>query len=139
MSYVEKEQLLPEARCGFRSRRSTTDMILVISRLQELGRKEHVPLYMFFVDLQKAYESIDRVFLWAILNRLGVSPKIISIIRQFHDGMRACVRLDDSKASDQSVQRRTTGMRPCLSSLYNLIYRGPQHRREQLHGGSLLS
>ena len=100
MSYVEKEQLLPEARCGFRSRRSTTDMILVISRLQELGRKEHVPLYMFFVDLQKASDSVDSVFVWAILDRFGVTPKMISIIRQFHDGMRACMRLGDSTASE---------------------------------------
>ena len=33
MSYVEKEQLLPEAQCGFRLGRSTTDMMFVIRRL----------------------------------------------------------------------------------------------------------
>ena len=42
---------------------------------------------MCFVDLQKAYDSVDRVFLWAILDRLGVTPKMISTICQFHDGM----------------------------------------------------
>jgi len=39
MSYVEKEQLLPEARCGFRPGRWTTEMMLIIRRLQELGHR----------------------------------------------------------------------------------------------------
>jgi len=55
---------------------------------------------MCFVDLQKAYGSLDRVFLWTILDRFGVPPKMISIIHQFHDGTRACVRLDDGRASE---------------------------------------
>ena len=62
MPYVENEHLINEAHCGFRSGRSTTDMMFVIRRLQELGRKEHVPLYMCFVDLQKACDSVNRVF-----------------------------------------------------------------------------
>ena len=100
MSYVEKEQLLPEAHCEFCPGRSTIDMMFVIRRLQELDRKEYAPLYMCSVDLHKAYDSVDRVFLWAILDRFDVPPNIISIIRQLHDRMQACVRLDDSKASE---------------------------------------
>ena len=45
--------------------------------------------------LSKAYDSIDRTLLWTVLARFGVSQKIISVIRQFHDGMPAYVRLDD--------------------------------------------
>ena len=52
-SYLERERLLPESQCGFRPGRSTLDMIFVVRRLQELGRKEGVPLYTYFEDLQK--------------------------------------------------------------------------------------
>ena len=52
-SYLEREHLLPESQYGFRPGRSTVDMILVVRRLQELGRKEGVPLYTCFVDLRK--------------------------------------------------------------------------------------
>ena len=100
MPYVEKEQLLPEPQCGFRPGRSTIDMMFVIRRLQDLGRKEHVPLYMCFVDLQKAYDSVDRVSLWAILDRFGIPTTIILVIRQFQDEMRVCARLDDGRASE---------------------------------------
>ena len=99
-SYVEKKQLLPEAQCGFPPGRSTTDTMFVIRRPQELGRKEHVQFFICFGDLQKAYHSIDRVVLWVILDKFCVPPKTISIIHQFHDGMRACVPLDDGRASE---------------------------------------
>ena len=36
-----------------------------------------------------------RLLLWTVLARFGVPQIMISVIRQFHDGMRACVRLDD--------------------------------------------
>jgi len=58
----------------------------------------HCYFTMCFVDLQKAYDSVDRVFLSVILDRFGVLPKMALIIHQFHDGMRAFVRLDDGKS-----------------------------------------
>ena len=99
-SYVEEEQLLPEAQCGFRPGRSTTDMVYAMRRLQEHRRLGRTPLFMLFIDLQKAYDSVDRSLLWAVLARFGVPPRMISIIRQFHDGMSTCIRLDGGRTSD---------------------------------------
>ena len=56
---------------------------------------------MCFVDLQKAYDTVDRTLLWQVLTRIGVPPQMIAVIRQFHDGMRACVRPDDGVCSHQ--------------------------------------
>ena len=75
-------------------------MIFVIRRLQELARKKRIPLYVRFIDLTKAYDSVDRTLLWKVLTRFGVPLQIISVIRQFRDGIRACVRLDDGQCSD---------------------------------------
>ena len=86
-SYLERERLLPESQCGFRPGRSTVDMMSVVRCLQELGRKEGVPLYTCFVDLQKAYDSVDRSLLWVVLARFEVQPVMVDIVRQFHDGM----------------------------------------------------
>ena len=93
--YCERVGILPKEQSGFRPNRSTTDMMFVIRRLQELARKKRIPLYSCFIDLTKAHDSVDRTLLWAVLARFGVPQKMISVIRQFHDGMRACVRLDD--------------------------------------------
>ena len=89
-----------EAQYGFRVGRSTDGMIYVVRGVQELAREKDLPLFMCFIDLQKAYDSVDRSLLWKVLARYGVPAKLISIIRQFHDGMRACVRLDSGETSE---------------------------------------
>ena len=55
---------------------------------------------MCFVDLQKAYNSVDRERLWKVLARAGVPEEMIAVICQFHDGMQAQVRMDDGELSD---------------------------------------
>ena len=97
-NYCEDRGILLKEQCGFRPARSTVDMQFVMRRLQELGRERKIPLYMCFVDLQKTYESVDRELLWQVLTRFGISAKVLTVIRQFHDGMRACVRTDDGRA-----------------------------------------
>ena len=92
--YCERVGILQEEQSGFRPNRSTTDMVFVIRRLQELVWKKRIPLYVCFIDLTKAYDSVDRTLLWTVLARFGVPQIMILVIRQFHDGMRACVRLD---------------------------------------------
>ena len=84
--------MLPEKQCGFRPDRSTTDVMFVVRRLQEIRRKAGVSLFVCFIDLQKAYDTVDRTLLWQVLIRIGVPPQMIVVIEQFHDGMRACVR-----------------------------------------------
>ena len=74
-------------------------MMFVIRRLQELARKKRIPLYICFIDLTKAYDSVDQTILWTVLARFGVPQNKISVIRQFHDGIRACVRLEDRVCS----------------------------------------
>ena len=55
---------------------------------------------MFFIDLQKAYDSVDRELLWKVLARAGIPAGIIAVIRKFLVGMRARVRMDDGELSD---------------------------------------
>ena len=91
--YCERVGMLPEEQSGFRPNSSTTDMMFVARRLQDLARKRRTPLYACFIDLTKANDYVDRTPLWAVLARFGVLQNM-SFIGKFHDGMRTCVRLD---------------------------------------------
>ena len=55
---------------------------------------------MCFIDLQKAYDSVDRELLWVVLARFGVPEMMLTVIRQFHEGMRVRVRTDDGEHSE---------------------------------------
>ena len=58
--YCVTNGLLPVEQCEFQTDRSTTDMVFVVRGMQKIGRKAEVSLFMRFVDLQKAYDTVDR-------------------------------------------------------------------------------
>ena len=117
--YCDAKGLLPEEQCGFRPDRSTTDMMIVVCRLQEVGRKAGVFIFMCFIDLQKDYDTVDRTLLWQVLTRIGVPPQMIAAIRQFHDGMRACVLPDDRVCLDWfEVVRQGCMLSPLLFNIF---------------------
>ena len=124
-AYCEAMNLLPEEQCGFHPHRSTADMMFAVQKLQEMGRKARVSLFLCFIDLQKTYDSVDRTLLWQMLARFGTPPQMIEVIRQFHDGMRACVRSDDDRCSEwfEVAQGLRQG---CVLSplLFNVFFAG---------------
>ena len=122
-AYCGAKGLLPEKQCGFRPDRSTTEMMFVVRRLQEVRRKAGVSLRMCFIDLQKVYDTVDCTLLWQLLTRIGEPPQMIAVIRQFHDGMRACVRLDDGVCLDWFEVEQRLRQRCVLSPLlFNIFF-----------------
>ena len=57
----------------------------------EKAREHRDSLFIMFVDLKKAYDSVSRNVLWTVLAKCGVPPTMLSIIRSFHVGMKAGV------------------------------------------------
>jgi len=98
------EQILPESQCGFRSSRGTTDMIFSACQLQEKCREQGLPLYMAFIDLTKAFNSVDRQALWSILSKYGCHAKYIRVLRLLHDGMSATVLNGGSESESFTVE-----------------------------------
>ena len=61
--------------------------------LAEKAREFNISLYLSFVDLRKAYGSVNREVLWLLLERKYQFPgKLISILRALHQGNKGAVR-----------------------------------------------
>ncbi len=98
------DNCVSESQCGFRNARSTIDMIFTARQLQEKCIEQDVGLYAVFIDLMKAFDTVNRDALWKVLARMGCPPKLITIIRQLHDGMTAKVRVDGSTTDRFNVR-----------------------------------
>ena len=83
------ERVLPESQCGFRKGRGCIDMVFVARQMVDKCREHNDSLFVLFVDLQKAYDSIPRSAMWTVLESYGVPPTMLSVIRSFHDNMLA--------------------------------------------------
>lgn len=81
-----------------------------------------VPLRLCFIDLLKTYDSDDRSLPWEVLAGFVVLPRMTAFIRQFHDGMRACVRNENGDCSEEfNVQQGLREGCPITPSLFNIF------------------
>ena len=72
--HLNQKGLIPENQCGFRKDRGTIDMIFTARQLQEKCQEQNVDLYMTFVDLAKAFDTVSRDGLWISWPSLAVHP-----------------------------------------------------------------
>nr|VZI48828.1 unnamed protein product [Spirometra erinaceieuropaei] len=84
-----EQVLLPESQCGFRRHRGTMDMIFAARQLQEKCQEMRTHLYSTFVDLTKAFDTVNREGLWNIMQKFGCPERFTQMVRQLHDGMMA--------------------------------------------------
>ena len=98
------EKILPDSQCGFRADRSTADMIFVCRQLLEKGREQGQTLSIAFIDLKKAFDTVNRNLLFSILERFGCPPVFLSLLRALHTGNTAAVRVG-GKVSDSFENR----------------------------------
>ena len=96
--------VLPESQCGFRRGRSTIDIIFVARQQQEQCREQHQDIYMGFVDLTKAFDTVNRDLLWNIRRKFGCPSTSIANIQQFHIGMCAQIVMACSQSSSVPVE-----------------------------------
>lgn len=117
----QAQHKLHEAQCGFRPQRGTTDAIYTLRRLVSSCMEFNTPLAMAFIDLAKAYDTINRAALWRVLRVFGVAPKLVALLQDLHTGTFAAVRLDGQLGPAFEV---TSGVRqgcviaPLLFNLY---------------------
>ena len=88
------DHIYPESQCGFRSERSTVDMIFSVRQLQEKCREQQQPLYIVIIYLAKAFDMVNRTRLFRLLEKIGCPPKLLSIIASFHVNMHGTVNFD---------------------------------------------
>ena len=66
------EEVLPDSQCGFRKNRGCSDMIFTVRQLVENAWEHKLRAFLLYIDLRKAYDSVPRTALWAVLRKVGV-------------------------------------------------------------------
>nr|VZI47526.1 unnamed protein product [Spirometra erinaceieuropaei] len=95
-----EQGLLSESQCGFRRHRGTTDMIFAACQLQEKCQETRTHLYSTFVDLTKAFDTVNREGLWKIMQKFGCPERFTHMVRQLSDSMMA--RVTDNGAVSEA-------------------------------------
>lgn len=113
--------VFPEAQCGFRANRGTTDMIFSVRQLQEKCIEQNVALFQVFVDLTKAFDTVNRKAMWTILRKLGCPPNFIRMITELHRDMKGRVTVNGLLSDEIPIEngvKQGDIQAPTLFSLY---------------------
>ena len=120
----ETEDMIGEEQCGFRNGRGCVDQVFVMRQLCERFESKGKNLYAAYMDLEKAYDRIDRNAMWSVLEMYGVNDRLLTAVKSFYNNSEACVRVCRKKSDWFRVK---VGLRQgCVMSpwLFNLFMDG---------------
>ena len=120
-SVVEDHNLLGEIQAGFRKSRSASDNLFVLntilSRAKELGQQVHKS----FIDITKAYDTVNRPLLWRKMKAMGFSDAFIANIKALYTD--DCIISNINGRTTQSIflsrgVKQGCSLSPMLFALY---------------------
>jgi hypothetical protein len=98
------ETKLMEEQCGFRSNRGCTDMLFVARQLQERAAEYGQKLNWVFIDLKKAFDSVNRDAMWLLFKKYGIPDHFINLLKSLHVGMKVVVEFEGKHSPPISVE-----------------------------------
>ena len=96
-------------------------MNFALRQIQEKCRLYSEDLYLLFIDLTKAFDTVNRQGLWAILEKVGCPKLFVDLIRSFHDDMKVTVREGNDRSQPFGVTSGTKQgcvLAPTLFSIF---------------------
>ena len=125
-----------EEQGAFRRGRSCVDQLFTVRQLGEKIIEKNKRMLMVCVDLEKAYDRVDRELLWRVLRAYGVNGELIRAVRSLYDDGKACVRVQGQKSDwfgvGQGVRQGCT-MSPWLFNIFmdNIV----REAKQRFEGG----
>ena len=106
---------ISESQAGFRDGYSMTDQAFILySLIHKYLSKKRGKLYVAFVDLTKAFDSINRSKLWKVVSKTGIKGKLYKNLLSMYQLVKACVRTNEGLTSFFNCP---LGLKPgCLAS-----------------------
>ena len=99
----------------------------------------HVPLYHVFVNLTKAFDTLNRDALWIILGKIGCLAKFVHMFKELHRNMKACVTFNGQVSEEFFIDngvKQGDILAPTLFSIFFAVMLS--HAFQECESGILL-
>ena len=78
---------------GFMPRKRTTDALFIVKRMQDEYRGKDKKLYVCFVDLEKAFDSISKRVMQQAPRKKGLSEILVKAVMSLYKGSKMKVKV----------------------------------------------
>ncbi|CAB1105020.1 unnamed protein product [Ectocarpus sp. CCAP 1310/34] len=90
---LEEERRISEGQAGFRKMRGWVDHAFTIGRIIQGRQRARKLTYCFFLDVQKAYDTVWRNALWKRLSKHGIKGKMWRVLTTMTECTKRAVML----------------------------------------------
>ena len=73
----ETENVIAKVQSGFTRGRGCTDQIFIVRQICEKHLGKGKDVYFAFLDLEKAYDRVDRDAVWNVLRLYGIGSRLM--------------------------------------------------------------
>uniref|UniRef100_W5NKK8 Reverse transcriptase domain-containing protein n=1 Tax=Lepisosteus oculatus TaxID=7918 RepID=W5NKK8_LEPOC len=129
------EQVLGHTQCGFRCNQSTTDHIFTIRCISEKCYEYNIDVHKLFIDNKRAYDSVDRAYLYQTLGQLGVAWQLIRLVKM----TMTKVKVQNQESHEFQVRQGLRQGHALSSLLVNLVLESVKRNIDINKGGTLLN
>ena len=78
------EGSLSPSQFGFRKGRGCTDAIFALRQMSEKTIEHQQELHIAFIDQEKAFDRVNRDYLWKVLEDYGVKGQLLECVRSIY-------------------------------------------------------
>ena len=107
---------LPDVQAGFRKGRGTRDQIANIFWIIEKARELQKSIYFCFIDYDKAFDCVDHIKLWKILQEMGIPDHLTCLLKNLYAGQEATVSTGHGTMEWFQIGKGVLSL--CLFNLY---------------------
>ena len=119
--WVESSRLLGEVQGGFRRGRRTEDNLFMLERMMEINRIRREQFFIAFVDMEKAYDRVNRKKLIEVMRGYWISEYLVRIIERVYEENRVKFVLEGVETdwcTSSSGVRQGCPLSPLLFNIY---------------------
>ena len=84
-NYIEQTHLKADTQTGFRPHLSTEHQLFALQTFIDSSNAADKPLFCCFLDLKGAYDKVQRPLLWQVLQRLGVTGRMLAALQSMYE------------------------------------------------------
>ncbi|KAH7619091.1 putative LINE-1 retrotransposable element ORF2 protein [Nannochloris sp. 'desiccata'] len=132
------EERLHESQAGFRLKPGCRDQRFSFQDIIDAAIERSKPLFVALIDIEKAFDSVDRPALLEIMRSAGVEEDLIDVADDLHSGTSARVRWRGHRSAEFStssgVQQGSAASNPEWNLVADVLTRQIQEAVEP-HGG----
>jgi hypothetical protein len=121
LEYCDSLNLLVNEQNGFRKNRACIDHIFTLSSIIRNRLNSKLPTFCAFIDMQKAFDCVDRDLLLFSLLMFNIDGKVFKSIKSLYANTMSCVRLNNIMSGyfqTNSGVRQGDSLSPTLFAIY---------------------